>query len=71
MSGPLKLGKGHSYGNLLCLQIQVVCESDETEVFFSQIFFIFYNKEVYKHILSWFRNFEDRIFVFCFSVFQF
>ena len=52
MSGPLKLGKGHSYGNLLCLQIQVVCESDETEVFFSQIFFIFYNKDVYKHILS-------------------
>ena len=71
MSAPLKPEKGHSYGNLLCLQIQVVCKSDETEVFFSQIFFIFYNKDVYKHILSWFLNLEDRIFVFCFSVCQF
>ena len=31
--------------------IQIVCKNDETRVFFSQIFFVFYNKEIYKHIL--------------------
>ena len=31
--------------------IQIVCKNDETRVFFSQIFFVFYNKETYKHIL--------------------
>ena len=36
--------------------IQIVCKNDETRVFFSQIFFAFYNKEIYKHILQWFLN---------------
>ena len=36
--------------------IQKVCKNDETRVFFSQIFFVFYNKEIYKHILQWFLN---------------
>ena len=31
--------------------IQKVCKNDELRVFFSQIFFVFYNKEIYKHIL--------------------
>ena len=31
--------------------IQIVCKNDETRVLFSQIFFVFYNKETYKHIL--------------------
>ena len=31
--------------------IQIVCKNDETRVFFSQIFFVCYNKEIYKHIL--------------------
>ena len=31
--------------------IQIVCKNDERRVFFSQIFFVFYNKEIYKHIL--------------------
>ena len=31
--------------------IQIVCKNDKTRVFFSQIFFVFYNKEIYKHIL--------------------
>ena len=31
--------------------IKIVCRKDETKVFFSQIFFDFYNKEIYKHIL--------------------
>ena len=30
--------------------IQIFCKNDGT-VFFSQIFFVFYNKEFYKHIL--------------------
>ena len=33
--------------------IQIVCKSGETRIFFSQIFFPFYNKEIYKHILYW------------------
>ena len=35
--------------------IQIVCKNDETRVFFIQIFFVFYNKEIYKHILL-FKN---------------
>ena len=31
--------------------IQLVCKNDETRVFFSEILFVFYNKEIYKHIL--------------------
>ena len=31
--------------------IQIVFKNDETRVFFSQIFFVFYNKKIYKHIL--------------------
>ena len=31
--------------------IQIICKNDETRVSFSQIFFVFYNKEIYKHIL--------------------
>ena len=31
--------------------IQIVDTNNETRVFFSQIFFVFYNKEMYKHIL--------------------
>ena len=31
--------------------IQMVCKNDQTWVSFSQIFFDFYNKEIYKHIL--------------------
>ena len=31
--------------------IQIVCKNDKTRVFFSQVFFVFYNKEIYKHIL--------------------
>ena len=31
--------------------IQIFCKNDETRVFFSQKFFVFYNKEIYKHIL--------------------
>ena len=31
--------------------IQIVWKNDETRVFFSQIFFVFYNKKIYKHIL--------------------
>ena len=31
--------------------IQIVCKNDKTRVFFSKIFFVFYNKEIYKHIL--------------------
>ena len=31
--------------------IQIVYKNDETRVLFSQIFFVFYNKETYKHIL--------------------
>ena len=31
--------------------IQIVCKNNEARVFFSQIFFVFYNKEIYKHIL--------------------
>ena len=30
--------------------IQIVCKNDETRVFFSQIFFVFY-KGIYKHTL--------------------
>ena len=30
---------------------QKVCKNDKTKVFFGQIFFAFYNKEIYKHIL--------------------
>ena len=41
--------------------IPIVCKNDETRVFFSQIFFAFYNKEIYKHILQWILNKEDRI----------
>ena len=28
--------------------IQIVCKNDEKRVFFSQIFFVFHNKEIYK-----------------------
>ena len=31
--------------------IRLVCKNDKARVFFSQIFFVFYNKEIYKHIL--------------------
>ena len=31
--------------------IQIICRNDEKRVFFSQIFFVFYNKEIYKRIL--------------------
>ena len=31
--------------------IQIFCKNDETRVVFSQKFFVFYNKEIYKHIL--------------------
>ena len=31
--------------------IQIVSKHDKTRVFFSQIFFVSYNKEIYKHIL--------------------
>ena len=31
--------------------IQMVCKNDEIRVFLSQIFFVFYNKEIYKRIL--------------------
>ena len=31
--------------------IQIVCKNDKTRVFFSQTFFAFYNKEIYKYIL--------------------
>ena len=31
--------------------IYIVCKNDETRDFFSQVFFAFYNKEIYKHIL--------------------
>ena len=31
--------------------IQIVCKNNETKVFYSQIFFVFYNTEIYKHIL--------------------
>ena len=31
--------------------IQIVCKNDETRVFFNQIVFVFYNKEIYKHII--------------------
>ena len=31
------------YGEAL---IQIVCKNDETRVFFSQMFFVFYNKEI-------------------------
>ena len=31
--------------------IQIFYKNDETRVFFSQKFFVFYNKEIYKHIL--------------------
>ena len=31
--------------------IQIVCKNEETIVFFSQIFFAFYTKEIYKHNL--------------------
>ena len=31
--------------------IQIVCKNDEARVLFSQIFFVFYNHEIYKHIL--------------------
>ena len=37
--------------------IQIVCKNDETRVFFSQIFFVFYNKEIYKHILLFTNTF--------------
>ena len=30
---------------------QIVRKNDDTRVFFSQIFFVFYNKEIEKHIL--------------------
>ena len=45
---PLKPGKRRSFGNLPCLEalIQIVCKNAEC-----QIFFVFYNKEIYKHIL--------------------
>ena len=36
--------------------IQIVCKNDETRVFSSQIFFAFYDKEIYKHIMKWFLN---------------
>ena len=32
--------------------IRKVYKNDETRVFFSQIFFVFYNKDIYKHILQ-------------------
>ena len=31
--------------------IQIVCKNDKARVLFSQIFFVFCNKEIYKHIL--------------------
>ena len=31
--------------------IQIVCKNDKITVFLSQIFFVFYIKEIYKHIL--------------------
>ena len=31
--------------------IQIVCKNDEKKVFFSKILFVFYNNEIYKHIL--------------------
>ena len=31
--------------------IQIVCKNDETRIFFSQMFFVFYNKEICKHML--------------------
>ena len=31
--------------------IQIICKNEETRVFISQIFFVFYNKEIHKHIL--------------------
>ena len=54
LSVPLKLGKRHSFWKFAMSAealIQIVCKNDETRVFFSQIFFVFYNKEIYKHIL--------------------
>ena len=31
--------------------IQIVCKNDKARAFFSQMFLVFYNKEIYKHIL--------------------
>ena len=31
--------------------IQIVCKNDKARVLFSQMFFVFCNKEIYKHIL--------------------
>ena len=31
--------------------IQIVCKNDETIFFLTQMFFVFYNKEICKHIL--------------------
>ena len=36
--------------------IQTVCKNDETRFFSSQIFFVFYNKDICKHILEWFLS---------------
>ena len=30
---------------------QIVCKNDKARVFINRMFFVFYNKEIYKHIL--------------------
>ena len=59
------------YGMYTEAFIKIVCKYNEARVFFSQIFFVFNKKEIYKHILQWFLNKEDSILCFIFYLYLF
>ena len=51
MSGPSNQEKGTHLETMSSeVLIQIVCKNDETRAYFSQVFFVFYNTEIYKHI---------------------